>query len=92
MAKCETCGNDYAQPFQVTMKGKTHTFDCFACAIQLLAPACGHCGCVILGQGFEHEGDFYCSNHCVRQSVSPSRDEVSEGAGRPPTVADPARA
>ena len=27
MAKCETCGNDYDKAFQVTMNGKSHTFD-----------------------------------------------------------------
>ena len=35
MAKCETCGNDYDKAFQVSMNGRTHTFDSFECAIHL---------------------------------------------------------
>ena len=38
MAKCEVCGNDYDKSFTVTMKGKSHTFDSFECAIHALAP------------------------------------------------------
>lgn len=29
--------------------GRRHTFDCFECAIHLLAPRCDHCGCRIVG-------------------------------------------
>jgi hypothetical protein len=36
MARCETCGNDYDKPFQVSNVGRTHTFDSFECAIQCL--------------------------------------------------------
>jgi hypothetical protein len=43
MARCETCGNDYDKAFLVTMNGKAHTFDSFECAINTLAPTCGHC-------------------------------------------------
>jgi hypothetical protein len=38
MATCETCGNDYDKAFNVVMKGETHTFDSFECAIHALAP------------------------------------------------------
>ena len=41
MAVCENCGNDYDKAFEVTMEGKSHTFDSFECAINMLAPACG---------------------------------------------------
>lgn len=75
MAKCETCGNDYAKSFQVVMNGSTHTFDCFECAIQLLAPACAHCGCAIIGHGIEREKNFYCCHHCARQAGAPPIDE-----------------
>ena len=44
MAVCENCGNDYDKAFEVTMDGKSHTFDSFECAINMLAPACAHCG------------------------------------------------
>ena len=33
MAVCEQCGNDYANAFVITTNGKSHTFDCFECAI-----------------------------------------------------------
>jgi len=65
MARCETCGNEYDKSFQVIMDGKTYTFDCFECAIQALAPSCAHCGTRILGHGLEHDGVFYCCEHCA---------------------------
>ena len=75
MAKCETCGNEYAKAFQVTMDGKVHTFDCFECAVQLLAPACTHCGCSIIGHGVERHGAYFCCNHCARHVSGPPIDE-----------------
>jgi hypothetical protein len=51
MARCETCGNDYDKAFEIVMAGTSHTFDSFECAIQALAPTCGHCGCRLLGMG-----------------------------------------
>jgi len=77
MAKCETCGNDYDKSFQVVMNGKTHDFDCFECAIQLLAPACAHCGCSIIGHGVEQDELLFCCNHCARHTskISPPTDE-----------------
>ena len=53
MAQCEICGNDYDKAFDISMAGKSHTFDSFECAIQALAPTCEHCGCRILGHGVE---------------------------------------
>ncbi len=67
MAECEVCGNDYHLSFQVVTAGKTHTFDCFECAIQGLAPVCNHCGCKIIGHGIEANGTFYCCAHCARK-------------------------
>jgi hypothetical protein len=67
MARCETCGNDYDKPFQVSNVGRTHTFDSFECAIQLLAPTCERCGCRILGHGVEANGSMYCCAHCANQ-------------------------
>ncbi len=75
MAMCETCGNDYEKAFQVLMNGKVHTFDCFECAIQLLTPACAHCGCSIIGHGVERGADYYCCEHCARHSKGPPIDE-----------------
>lgn len=70
MNKCETCGNEYDQAFQVIMGGKPHTFDCFECAIQALAPTCAHCGCSIIGHGVERHDEFYCCEHCATQTVA----------------------
>lgn len=66
MSQCEVCGNDYQRAFQVTLGGKSHTFDSFECAAQKLAPQCSHCGCRILGHGLEADGKFYCCAHCAR--------------------------
>ena len=67
MARCETCGNDYDKAFQVTMKGTTHTFDSFECAIHMLAPTCAKCGCRIIGHGMESNGRMYCCAFCARK-------------------------
>jgi hypothetical protein len=67
MARCDNCGNDYQHSFEVTTSsGSKHTFDSFECAIHLLAPACNHCGCRIIGHGVEADGTFYCCAHCAR--------------------------
>jgi hypothetical protein len=68
MAKCEVCGNDYKNSFEVRMSGKSHTFDSFECAIHALAPKCDHCGCMIIGHGIEAEGAMYCCAHCAKMS------------------------
>jgi hypothetical protein len=67
MARCETCGNDYDKAFEISMVGKSHTFDSFECAVQALAPTCEHCGCRILGHGVEADGVMYCCAHCASQ-------------------------
>jgi hypothetical protein len=79
MPKCETCGNDYDKSFQVTMYGKTHVFDSFECAIQMLAPTCAHCGCRIIGHGLEAGVSIFCCASCARQEDKPElRDRVPE--------------
>lgn len=65
MAKCETCGNEYDKTFEIRLDSEVHTFDCFECAIQALAPECSHCGTRIVGHGLEHEGKYYCCVHCA---------------------------
>ena len=67
MARCETCGNDYDKAFTIALAGQSHTFDSFECAIQALAPTCGHCGCRLLGHGVEAGGTIYCCAHCASQ-------------------------
>ena len=67
MAVCEVCGNDYDKTFQITLQGKTHTFDSFECAIHALAPTCAHCGVRIIGHGVEQGGNIYCCAHCAQE-------------------------
>ena len=65
MGLCDNCGNNYDKSFELTLGRKTYTFDSFECAIHLLAPVCGHCGCRIIGHGNEVEGRFFCCVHCA---------------------------
>jgi hypothetical protein len=76
MRPCETCGNEYDKAFEITVAGKSHTFDSFECAIHLLAPECSHCGCKVIGHGVEAQGVFYCCAHCA------GREGVREVADR----------
>jgi hypothetical protein len=77
MAKCEVCGNDYDKAFTVTVRGHAHTFDCFECAIHLLAPTCAHCQCRVIGHGVEHDGTVYCCASCAAfVGVSSLRDRA----------------
>jgi hypothetical protein len=71
VAVCQVCGNDYDKTFQITLQGKTHTFDSFECAIYALGSALPHCGVRIVGQGVE-QGDIFCCGHSV-QEVGASR-------------------
>jgi hypothetical protein len=68
MTSCEVCGNEYDKAFQIVQGRRTHTFDCFECAIHALAPTCAHCGCRIIGHGAEAGGKFYCCAHCAAQA------------------------
>ena len=77
MPICETCGNDYDKSFQVTVNGKSHVFDSFECAIQALAPTCGHCGTHVVGHGVENDGTIYCCAHCAKEEgVMQMRDRA----------------
>ncbi len=67
MPRCETCGNDYDKSFEVTIQGKTHTYDSFECAIQALAPTCAHCDCRVIGHGVEAGGRIFCCASCAEQ-------------------------
>jgi hypothetical protein len=68
MARCDVCGNDYDRAFQVTMEGRTRTFDCFECAIHACAPACAHCACKVIGHGVQDGQTIYCCAHCAKQA------------------------
>ncbi|MCP1200231.1 hypothetical protein [Notoacmeibacter sp. MSK16QG-6] len=78
MAQCEQCGNDYSRAFQVTMDGKTHTFDSFECAITALAPTCPQCDARVIGHGVEKGDTVYCCAHCAEMDgVTGLNDSVS---------------
>lgn len=66
MARCEMCGNDYDRSFTITRGDRTATYDSLECAISAWAPACGNCGCRILGHGVEAGDAVYCCSHCAR--------------------------
>jgi hypothetical protein len=69
--RCETCGNDYDKSFQVVVRGQSHTFDSFECAITALAPVCGHCGQRIIGHGVEKDAEVFCCAHCAAKEGAP---------------------
>ena len=68
MGRCETCGNDYDKSFEVTMAGRSHTYDSFECAIAALAPRCAHCDCRVIGHGVEAGGTIFCCANCASMS------------------------
>ncbi len=70
MSRCETCGNEYHSMLTIRYRGRTHLFDSFECAIHRLAPACGHCGCRIIGHGVESDGQTFCCDHCAQEIAS----------------------
>jgi hypothetical protein len=85
MARCEVCGNDYDKAFEVTLMGRSHTFDSFECAIHKLAPECEHCGCKIIGHGMESEGRMFCCAMCAEHEGVPEmvdRVPAEEGVER----------
>jgi hypothetical protein len=77
MARCDCCGNDYDKSFQISMRGRTYTFDSFECAIHTVAPTCDHCGTRIIGHGLEKDGRMFCCDHCAeKQGVMELRDRA----------------
>lgn len=74
---CECCGNEYDKPLEIVVNGISHYYDCFECAIHMLAPRCGHCGCRIIGHGLEAAGQNFCCAHCAaKQGVTAMVDRV----------------
>ena len=68
MPECAVCGNDYDKAMEITVHGRTQTFDSFECAIHALAPECAHCGCRVIGHGAEAGGSIYCCAHCAERA------------------------
>lgn len=67
MATCDKCGNTYDKAFEVSLNGRSYTFDCFECAISMLAPTCPACETRIIGHGVEEKGDIYCCANCAKE-------------------------
>ena len=82
MAQCEVCGNDYDKAIEVVAAGQRHRFDCFECAIHLMAPVCEHCACKVIGHGTEVNGQFFCCAHCARKATGAeqAQDRVETNA------------
>ncbi len=77
MARCDTCGNEYDKAFELSIGGRTYTFDSFECAIHAVAPRCEHCGTPIIGHGLENSGRMFCCAHCAAgEQVTALRDRV----------------
>lgn len=79
MARCEVCGNEYHNTFEIVRGGERHTFDSFECAIHLMAPSCAHCNCKVIGHGVEREGAVYCCEHCAGITHSSGNEAPSPG-------------
>jgi hypothetical protein len=79
MERCDKCGNAYEKAFKVMMNDKSYTFDCFECAIGMLAPICATCGTQIIGHGMESGDDFFCCAGCARhQGITDLKDHVEQ--------------
>lgn len=69
MGVCDLCGNTYDKTFTITTAdGSSKTFDSFECAIHIVAPACEHCECKIIGHGVEANGSYYCCASCASRA------------------------
>jgi hypothetical protein len=66
--KCEACGNGYDKPIEILKNGISHYFDCFECAIHVMAPQCAHCKVRIIGHGVEAAGSMFCCAHCASKA------------------------
>jgi hypothetical protein len=78
MATCEVCGNEYDKTLEITRDGESHIFDSFECAINALAPTCGHCGVKVVGHGIEAQDRVFCCAHCAgEEGVEGVSDRVA---------------
>lgn len=82
MTVCDSCGNPDGNLFTIIRDAETRTFDSFECAIHVMAPRCGHCGCPILGHGFTNDAGLFCCEHCGTQA-STEQSKPTGDAYRP---------
>jgi len=69
MARCSVCEIEYDKSLEISYGGDFYTFCCFECAIHKLSPACGHCGCRVIGHGTEVRGTIYCCEKCAEHGA-----------------------
>lgn len=81
MGACDVCGSTDSRTFTVSMGNQTGTFDSFECAIHMMAPACEHCGCRIIGHPVNNESGVYCCTHCAREAGNPHQPAKAEASG-----------
>lgn len=89
MGTCDVCGNPDGRTFTVSMGNQSGTFDSFECAIQMMAPACEHCGCRIIGRPVESESGVYCCLHCAKEAGNPHQPAKEQPSGLAVPVQDP---
>lgn len=81
MGACDVCGSTDSRTFTISMGNQTGTFDSFECAIHMMAPACEHCGCRIIGHPVNSESGVYCCVHCAREAGNPRHPAKAEASG-----------
>lgn len=65
--RCEVCGNNNTNCFEVHLGGVSHIFDSFECAMRALSPRCGYCNCQIRGHSVVLGNKVYCSYQCANE-------------------------
>ena len=60
----------------IALQGRTYHFDCFECAIQVLAPLCTHCGTTIIGHGTQEGEKMFCCEHCARAEAGKVKESA----------------
>lgn len=73
--RCEVCGNNQTQCFEVRLGGEQHIFDSFECAMRALSPHCGYCNCKIRGHSIVFGDTIYCSYQCANDDAGGHYEE-----------------
>lgn len=68
MSKCDQCGGQSSNLFEVVQNGESRKFDSFDCAIQSMAASCDNCGCLITGKQHSLRDEIFCCQSCLQQS------------------------
>lgn len=81
MAICNNCGNNDKSCLQIIYNNKKYHFDCFQCAIFLLAPCCQSCGLQIIGHALDISESEFCCNHCLKISLNNANAKLPLAGG-----------